>query len=325
MELDEWDGPRLAAADPDRHDALLLHDTWCSAGTVDYAFETNAFKAVLPARGPFAPPPVPADGEPHVPTPHGGGAGGTGALPAWQRPRNRRLGLARTRCPCRKWPPMSGRPNSICRRIGGSNTNTACLIRKLGCVVSLEEGENRVLEARALAARQWTLVHDENYRRDAGRTLSGGRGGHPGVFAAQRPQPRRRRVRRSQAAWPTGRAGSACKLIQILPINDTTSSHDWTDSYPYSAISVFALHPLYLRIEDLGYAMPAEFAVELDSAREWLNALEHLDYVEVMKAKTRTDPPGVRRTPRDDHRQRRLPPIRRGKPRLGWCPTRSSA
>ena len=76
------------------------------------------------------------------------------------------------------------------------------------------------------------------------------------------------------------------KLIQILPINDTTSSHDWTDSYPYSAISVFALHPLYLRIEDLGYAMPAEFAAELDSAREWLNALEHVDYEEVMKAKT---------------------------------------
>src|SRR5262249_6637956 len=38
------------------------------------------------------------------------------------------------------------------------------------------------------------------------------------------------------------------KLIQILPVNDTTASHSWMDSYPYSAISAFALHPLYLNL-----------------------------------------------------------------------------
>jgi 4-alpha-glucanotransferase len=41
------------------------------------------------------------------------------------------------------------------------------------------------------------------------------------------------------------------KLIQILPINDTTATHTWMDSYPYAAISAFALHPMYVRIEDL--------------------------------------------------------------------------
>jgi 4-alpha-glucanotransferase len=35
------------------------------------------------------------------------------------------------------------------------------------------------------------------------------------------------------------------KLIQILPVNDTNARLDWRDSYPYSSISVFALHPMY--------------------------------------------------------------------------------
>lgn len=38
------------------------------------------------------------------------------------------------------------------------------------------------------------------------------------------------------------------KLLQLLPVTDTTSFHDERDSYPYSSISVFALHPLFLRI-----------------------------------------------------------------------------
>ena len=39
------------------------------------------------------------------------------------------------------------------------------------------------------------------------------------------------------------------KLIQLLPVNDTTATHSWTDSYPYAAISAFALHPMYLNLE----------------------------------------------------------------------------
>ena len=30
------------------------------------------------------------------------------------------------------------------------------------------------------------------------------------------------------------------RVLQILPINDTTITHTWTDSYPYSCISVIA-------------------------------------------------------------------------------------
>lgn len=42
------------------------------------------------------------------------------------------------------------------------------------------------------------------------------------------------------------------KMIQILPINDTTILHDWRDSYPYRAISIYALHPMYLSIKQMG-------------------------------------------------------------------------
>ena len=41
------------------------------------------------------------------------------------------------------------------------------------------------------------------------------------------------------------------KLIQILPVNDSIATHTWMDSYPYAAISAFALHPLYLNVNSL--------------------------------------------------------------------------
>jgi hypothetical protein len=59
VELDEWDGPRVVEVDFAQHDVVLRRDTWCSAGTVDHAFETKGFDAILPARGPFAAASVP--------------------------------------------------------------------------------------------------------------------------------------------------------------------------------------------------------------------------------------------------------------------------
>ena len=66
------------------------------------------------------------------------------------------------------------------------------------------------------------------------------------------------------------------KIIQILPINDTTQSFTWRDSYPYSAISIFALNPMYLSIRELG----AE-----DEEMDRLNSLEFCDYDAVVKMK----------------------------------------
>ena len=41
------------------------------------------------------------------------------------------------------------------------------------------------------------------------------------------------------------------RVLQLLPINDTTITHTWTDSYPYSCISIFAIHPQYADLRAL--------------------------------------------------------------------------
>ena len=75
------------------------------------------------------------------------------------------------------------------------------------------------------------------------------------------------------------------KLIQILPVNDTTSSHTWLDSYPYSAISAFALNPVYLNLTDIATGANQAKLKQLETERQRLNALPGLDYAAVMKVK----------------------------------------
>ena len=84
------------------------------------------------------------------------------------------------------------------------------------------------------------------------------------------------------ADW--GRA-VALKLIQLLPINDTSASGTWHDSYPYAAISAFALHPAYLNLAAVVNPENQTLLAELEPERQRLNALDALDYEAVMKAK----------------------------------------
>jgi 4-alpha-glucanotransferase len=77
------------------------------------------------------------------------------------------------------------------------------------------------------------------------------------------------------------------KMIQLLPINDTVATHTYKDSYPYRCVSVFALHPLYLRIEDMGKHLSETSRNILESKKHELNALEKIDYEEVMRLKSR--------------------------------------
>jgi 4-alpha-glucanotransferase len=252
---------------------------------VDYAFETNALLAVLPARGPFA----------ELETPENA---------------NHAFQLRMAAVPAGQVPCLVGSVDEI----GGWGWHSAVPLvetapniwRKnlylpvdwhieykyglfdlaLQCAVSLESGENRVLPSRFIGTPQWTKVSDECYRRDVGGLFRGAGVAMPvfslrgakslgvGEFADLKPL----------ADWAKG---VGLKLIQILPVNDTTSSHDWKDSYPYSAISVSALHPLYLRIDDLKYAMPAAFKKALEAARDQLNPLAQVDYEAVMRVKIR--------------------------------------
>jgi 4-alpha-glucanotransferase len=75
------------------------------------------------------------------------------------------------------------------------------------------------------------------------------------------------------------------KLIQILPVNDTSATHTSMDSYPYAAISAFALHPLYLNLDRLAGTGDQLLPEDLVRLRHQLNGLESLDYEAVMKAK----------------------------------------
>ncbi len=75
------------------------------------------------------------------------------------------------------------------------------------------------------------------------------------------------------------------KMIQILPVNDTTATHTWTDSYPYAAISAFALHPLYLNLSAILDAENKKGLQQLEKERQKLNALDTVDYVAVSKIK----------------------------------------
>lgn len=76
------------------------------------------------------------------------------------------------------------------------------------------------------------------------------------------------------------------RVLQVLPINDTTTTHTWTDSYPYSCISIFALHPQYVDLTKLPAIADKAKAAEYEALRQELNALPQVDYERVNKAKT---------------------------------------
>lgn len=77
------------------------------------------------------------------------------------------------------------------------------------------------------------------------------------------------------------------RLLQVLPINDSTSTHTWTDSYPYSCISIFALHPQFCDLRQLPALKDKVEADRFEMLREELNGLPQVDYERVNNAKTK--------------------------------------
>lgn len=76
------------------------------------------------------------------------------------------------------------------------------------------------------------------------------------------------------------------QLIQLLPVNDTSATKTWRDSYPYSAISAYALHPIYLGCSDYPLKGKKKQNAFLKEAED-LNALSELDYEKVLSLKAR--------------------------------------
>ena len=148
--------------------------------------------------------------------------------------------------------------------------------------VRFEDGDNRRLNA-APARNQHTLV-DDGFARLPADTWRGAGVAVPvfslrseksfgiGEFADLKPL----------ADW--GKK-NGLKLIQLLPINDTTATKTWKDSYPYAAVSAFALHPIYLNLAAVANAKNKKRLKTLEPARRRLNALDAVDYEAVMAAK----------------------------------------
>ena len=148
--------------------------------------------------------------------------------------------------------------------------------------VAFETGDNRTLPGDA-AKKKVTICHDGFIRIKY--TPWKGAGVAIPVFSL-----------RSKNSFGTGEftdlkllvdwaKKTGLKLIQVLPLNDTTATHTWKDSYPYSAISAFALHPLFLNIEKTAGATAAAVIKPLKKKQQQLNALPDVDYDAVIKFK----------------------------------------
>jgi 4-alpha-glucanotransferase len=266
------------------HEEVVLRDAWNPPGQIENAFYTEPFREVLLKANE-------TEFHPELP----------GAASHTFKVKSPLLGKGQTLCllgdgpALRDWNPTA--PLLLRRKPGEDFLSVRLdltgaplpLAYKYGVYdlearrfVAFEEGANRVLQD-ALAPYKHTILNDGFARLPA--TTWKGAGVAIPVFSL-----------RSERSLGVGeftdlkRLADWCKraglkLIQILPVNDTTATHTWQDSYPYSAISAFALHPLYLNLEQVAEAKHQALLAELEPERQRLNALDTLDYEAVMKAK----------------------------------------
>ncbi|HPC26951.1 MAG TPA: 4-alpha-glucanotransferase, partial [Paludibacteraceae bacterium] len=75
------------------------------------------------------------------------------------------------------------------------------------------------------------------------------------------------------------------RIIQILPVNDTIVYHTNYDSYPYNAVSVYALHPIYLHLENLGMLKDEKQNEYFAQKKKEFNAKTFSDYQNVLNVK----------------------------------------
>jgi 4-alpha-glucanotransferase len=149
-----------------------------------------------------------------------------------------------------------------------------------------EEGSNRVLfHAHAAAKNKITIANDgfivlpENTWKGAGVSVP--------VFSL-----------RSKNSWGVGEFNdikllvdwakrTRLQVMQILPINDTNATGAWVDSYPYAAISAFALHPMYLNLDTLVNNKSKNLLDDAKAERDALNRKDAVDYEAVNRLKRR--------------------------------------
>ncbi len=143
-------------------------------------------------------------------------------------------------------------------------------------VVRWEEGENRRLNLKDFDRH--SAVSVTGYRFNGGQTEWRGAGVAIPVFSL-----------RSDNDFGIGdfldlkllidwASNTHQQFVQILPINDTTMTGTWSDSYPYNATSTFALHPIYLRPDEIGELTDHERMKYFRACVKELNAERAIDY-----------------------------------------------
>ena len=150
-------------------------------------------------------------------------------------------------------------------------------------LVAWEEGDNRVISDE-LADGQVLVLYGEPLRLcEASWRLAGV---SVPVFAL-----------RSEHSYGVGDFGdlrrfvdwavaTGMKVIQLLPVNDTTTDHHWSDSCPYNIVSFFALHPHYIDLEAAGTLRSKTKMTQFMRRRQELNALHYSDYEAVDRVKS---------------------------------------
>ena len=159
-------------------------------------------------------------------------------------------------------------------KYGVWNTTTNSFVR-------YETGANRVLHG--IGKRQLTLLHDgfaglpNNTFRAAGVAIP--------VFSLRTANSYGVGEFTDIKALVDWSKSIGLKLIQLLPVNDTTSTKTWLDSYPYAPISVFALHPLFLNVSQVAGKAHAGLLKKFNAKKAELNALSEVDYEAVITEK----------------------------------------
>lgn len=262
---------------------LLVMDSWNQTGFVENAFYTAPFKKVLLAEN-FTEVKIPAPENPthtfrvKAPLLAKGQTVcllGEGALGDW----NTQSPVLLARKPDADYfsvqLDLHGRPFPFAYKYGVFDVGKNAFVR-------YEDGANRTLSDE-IAPGKHTVVNDGFVRLPANRWRGAGvavpvfslrteKSFGVGEFADLKPL----------ADW-CQKIG--LKLIQLLPVNDTSATHTWRDSYPYAAISAFALHPVYLNLAAMADDENKKLLPLLEPERRRLNAQETVDYEAVMKTK----------------------------------------
>ncbi len=279
---EEWNDGKLIPLQKITAGEIHLQDTWNFAGQYENAFFTSPFREILLPPAPSPVKPGPYYGNTHVfkvkaPLLQKSEVicllGGTAVLGEWDTARPVRMSREDDWWTAKV--NLSGAVFPVPYKYAVYDSKTIAFIR-------YEDGDNRLLHDSA-GKKKLSIVHDGfvHFMHAAWR----GAGVNIPVFSL-----------RSKKSLGTGEftdikllvdwtKKTGMRMIQLLPVNDTTATHTWKDSYPYNAISAFALHPLYLNVEIIARKEDADIIRSLGKKRKQLNDLAEIDYEEVMRYK----------------------------------------